>query len=500
MILTPPLLEASSITKTFGGVTALSEVSFAIEPGEIVAIIGENGAGKSTLAKVMSGVLSPDAGIVAVDGLKREFYSSGEAAEYGISRIPQELELCDSMTVAENLLLGREPSKSMGRLDFSECQKMTQSALEMVDLKIDSHQLVGDLGHGHRQMIAIARALHTSARLLILDEPTATLSPLETKVLLHRLIEMKKSGSAIIMITHRLAEVEEIADRVIILRDGAKVGSLAGKEIQRDSMIRCMVGRDLSPIESEVSNHGDPRLVVNELVTQDHPDAVSLQVRSGERVALAGLVGSGRSELLEAIFGLRPRSGHVSVDQCDLSRGGVKESVRAGLALIPEERSSQGLALQQSVSENASLPGLYREAGKFGMLARHAGVAVAHKIVKDLDVRPPRTDIPASDLSGGNQQKIVIGKWLDLDPAVVLLDEPTRGVDVGAREEIHRRIRDLSLAGKSVLFASSEMEEVLALSHRIIVLSEGKIMGTLVSSETTEEEIMALATGGEIHE
>lgn len=500
MNLRPPLLQVSSITKTFGGVTALSEVSFAIEPGEIVAIIGENGAGKSTLAKVMSGVHSPDSGFVTVDGSRCEFRNSAEAAEYGISRIPQELELCDSMTVEENLLLGREPLKSMGRLDFPECLKMTRSALEMVDLKIDPHQLVGDLGHGQRQLIAIARALHTSARMLILDEPTATLSPLETQVLLHRLIEMKKSGSAIVMITHRLAEVEEIADRVIVLRDGENVGSLEGKEIQRDAMIRCMVGRDLSPIEPEVSEFGDPRLIVRELMTQDHPEAVSLQVRSGERVAIAGLVGSGRSELLEAIFGLRPRSGHVSVDQCDLSRAGVKESVRAGLALIPEERSSQGLALQRSVSENASLPGLFREAGRFGTLDRHAGAAVAQKIVKELDVRPPRTDIPASDLSGGNQQKIVIGKWLDLNPAVVLLDEPTRGVDVGAREEIHKRIRDLSFSGKSVLFASSEMEEVLSLSHRIIVLSEGKMMGTLVSAETTEEEIMALATGGEIHE
>ncbi len=493
-----PIIEARSLTKQFGGVKALDDVSLSIRAGEITAIIGENGAGKSTLIKILCGVHRADEGVVRIDTQPVQLQNTSDAIRRGIIRIPQELELCDSLTVAENLLLGREPCDSFGLLDRKECRQQALKSLEKVALDVPIDVEVKSLGHGQRQLIAIARALDGKARVLLLDEPTATLSPAETKILLDQITTMKESGTAIVLITHRLAEVQEVADRVEVLRDGIHVASLEGDEIQRNEMVRLMVGRDLKSLPQEAECTGDVALRIDQLTSPHHPEALDLKVRAGERVALAGLVGAGRSELLEALFGLRDRNGEVSIDGVRLPAADPSAAVKAGVALVPEERASQGLALQMSVARNAGLPGLHRNAGPLGWLSRSAETQVAEELVERLDVRPPTIDVPAGDLSGGNQQKVVIGKWLALNPRVLLLDEPTRGVDVGAREELHQRLCELSRQGVAILFASSEMEEVLSLSHRIVVMHEGQITGSLTSSESSEEQILALATGGDL--
>ena len=488
------ILEARSVSKAFGGVQALKAVSLSLGAGEIVAVIGENGAGKSTLLKILCGVYEADSGEVFCEGSPRRFLGIHDAMQQGIARIHQELELCESLTVAENLLLGREPIRGWGVIDEEPARQMARRALDRLGLDFSLDQPVSGLGHGQRQLLSIVRSLDAEAQVLLLDEPTATLSPAETDVLLQTLRDLRKSGRSLILITHRLAEVEAVADRVIVLRDGSHVGTLAGKEITRSAMVQGMVGRDLEPVIHPEPVSGGAALTLEKVTTAEHPDPISLQVNQGECVALAGLVGSGRSELLEAVFGLRPRQGLVHVGDRLLSPQSPVESVEAGLCLIPEERAEQGLSLDQSVAENAALPGLYRHAGFAGVLKDGITQEVATRVVDHLNVQPPLLDAPIRELSGGNQQKVVIGKWLDLDPSVLILDEPTRGVDVGAREEIHQRLRKCTAEGKAILFASSELEEIFAISDRIVVMAEGRVMGSCPTKEATEEWVMELAT------
>jgi len=495
-----PRLSAHGVVKRFPGVLALDGVELDIRGGEVVAVVGENGAGKSTLMKILAGVLTPDAGELRLDGAPLLLPDVRAADRAGIALIHQELNLADNLDLAGNLHLGREPRRGprgLGWIDRSRLERDSRDLLRRVGLDLPPTTLTAELSIGQRQMLEIARALGRSARFLILDEPTSSLSAAETERLLGLIAELRAEGTGIVYISHRLGEITRIADRVVVLRDGARTAELSGGEIERGRMVREMVGRELESLGSCERALGEVRLEIRGLPMAPEAPVLDLDVRSGEIVGLAGLVGSGRSELLGAIFGVAPRShGRVRVDAREIPPGSPPASVAAGLGLVPEERGRQGLVLEGTIHENLALPG-WRRTSRRGWVRSDEARANSRSVVRSLDIRPGDATRAAGTLSGGNQQKVALGKWLPLEPVVLLLDEPTRGVDVGARLEIHRRLQELASAGLAILFASSEMEEVLGLSDRVLVLHEGRIAGELPRERLSEEAVLSLATGSE---
>ncbi len=492
-----PLLEVRNLTKRFAGVTALRDVSISVAKGEVHAVIGENGAGKSTLMKVLAGVQSQDSGVILMDGKELLLGSVERALEHGIALIHQELNLADNLDVGANIFLGREP-KRWGLIDFKAIDHESRQYLQMVGLEIEPSTLVSLLPVGQQQMVEIAKALSVNARVLIMDEPTSSLSLHETEALFRVIESLKAQGVTVIYISHRLGEIDRIADRVTVLRDGQNAGRLTRQQISHNSMVELMVGRDISQFYSRTDHAiGDTVLKVECLRTEAWPEhTIDFQVGAGEMVGVAGLVGAGRSEMLQAVFGIDPvLSGHVYVDGQPVAEHSCRRAIEAGMAMVPEDRKQQGLILEMGIRTNIGLPGLDRNriAGMF--LNRAQELVDSNRMIGEMRIKASSDAQQVQYLSGGNQQKVVIGKWLSMNPRVLLLDEPTRGVDIGAKQEIYRLMEELAERGVAILFVSSEMEEVLSMSDRVLVMHEGQITGELSREQLSEEAIMQLATG-----
>jgi len=492
----PDLLRVCGVTKSFPGVKALKGVDLHLKAGEVLAVIGENGAGKSTLMKILAGVQEYDEGEVLVDGLTVRFKGVEDAFEKGIALIHQELNLADNLDVAANIFLGREPRKA-GLLDKARMRRESSSFLDRVGLKVSPDQIVSDLTIGHQQMIEIAKALSVDARVLIMDEPTSSLSQHETEQLFKVIKDLASKNVAIVYISHRLSEVRELADRVTVLRDGDNAGELFRQETTHDNMVRLMVGRDISKYYAlEPRSHGAVALKVDKVRTIQNPKhALSFEIKSGEIVGVAGLVGAGRTEMLQTLFGVMPAlDGSMEVQGHSVVIRSPIQAIQNGLALVPEDRKQQGLVLEMAVRENMSLASLGRDQNK-GFLNHRREQDISREMVAEMKIKTPSDLQEVQYLSGGNQQKVVLGKWLAMKPRVLFLDEPTRGIDVGAKQDIYKLMEKLAEEGVAILFVSSEMEEIIGMSDRAIVMHEGKLTGTLMRDELTEESVMQLATG-----
>ena len=492
------LLEAREISKSFLGAKALSGAGFFIRQGEIVALIGENGAGKSTLMKILAGIHQPDSGSLYLDGNPIQLKGPDDAIRRGIVLIHQELNLADNLSIAENMVLGREPTWGgpLGLVDRSATVRITREALAKVGSLLLPETPVGQLPPGQKQLVEIARALSLDARILIMDEPTSSLSQQETDRLIEVMEELKSRKVSIVYISHRLSEVSRVADRVVALRDGKNSGELARGEITHDAMVRLMVGRDLAGIERPQTQFGKELLKVEALRhAGSAPGGLSFAVREGEVVCMAGLVGAGRTEIAETLYGIRPMvGGRVEISGAGFLPGKPSEAIRRGLLLVPEDRRNHGLILAESIRGNISLPNL-RMLSRFGIVSPRLENRMADDGISELGIRTTGPAKPAGQLSGGNQQKVVLARWLAAKPSVLILDEPTRGVDVGAKGDIYRMIEQLTARGVGVLMISSDLEEVLRLSDRILVLHEHAIAGELARGEMSEEAVMRLATG-----
>jgi ribose transport system ATP-binding protein len=497
-----PILELLNIGKRFPGVVALDNVSLSVDTGEIVALIGENGAGKSTLMKILGGAINRDSGTVKIDGKEVEIKSPREASALGIEFIHQELSVLDNLDVAANIFLRREPTIGgfLKLIDRKRLYSEADQLLKKLGLDLSSRTSVSRLSIAQQQLVEIARAISTGARIIIMDEPTSSLTLTETQRLLEIVKDLKAQHVSIIYISHRLHEVEEIADRAVVLRDGRNAGELARNEINRDRMVRMMVGRDLKEMFKHTGNGNHKGnhdwFAVEGLRTQRYPNQpISFNVARGEVLGIAGLVGSGRSEMARTIFGVDEAvEAKVKLNGKVLSFTGPRDAINHGVYLVPEDRRNCGLVVDFNVRENISLPNLdsYSTA-KIISTARETTAAV--NAVKSINIKTPSPEMRAANLSGGNQQKVVLARWLTFSPKVIIFDEPTRGIDVGAKAEIYALIRKLASDGVSVIVISSETEEVLGISDRIAVMHEGRITGILDRPQFSEEAVMHLATG-----
>lgn len=490
----PPIIEVRGVVKRYPGVVALGGVSISISSGEVVALIGENGAGKSTTMKILGGIVRPDEGQILVDGKPVEIDSVKRSVEFGIGFIHQELNSLDNLDVAGNVFLGREPAK-WGLIDRAKMHTETKAVLNRLGLNVEPDTPLSKLSLAQRQMVEIAKALSLNARVLIMDEPTSSLTLTETERLLDVVRELRAQGVGIIYISHRLGEVHEIADRVVAFRDGKNAGGLTKSEITHEAMVRLMVGRELVRVERDPDKREKPvRLSVKDLRTARYPNkTVSFDVLAGEVFCLAGLVGAGRSEVVQTIFGTdAPQGGSVALDGNAVRLGSPKSGIEAGIGLVPEDRRHTGLLVEWSIRDNISIPSL-EDFATAGIISRREETEAASEQSKAIGVKTPSIDVAAANLSGGNQQKVVLAKWLLRKPKVLILDEPTRGVDVGAKVEIYTLINQLAERGKAVLVISSEHQELMGLCDRIMVMGEGRIRGELRPAEYSEEAILSLS-------
>lgn len=493
-----PLLEVRGVSKRFAGVRALDNVSLTLQRGEVLALVGENGAGKSTLMKILAGVQPPDAGELLFEGQPTKLTSVESALGLGIALIHQELNLADKLDVASNIVLGREPRHFAHLIDFARMHREARTFLDMVGLKVPTQTIVNQLTIGRQQMVEIAKALSVNARVLIMDEPTSSLSSAETTTLFGVIKELRSRGVSVIYISHRLGEVKELADRVVVLRDGANAGHLDRADITHDNMVRLMVGRDISQFYARKQHQpGGTLLEVRDLATPAWPQhRLNFAVRAGEIVGIAGLVGAGRTDVMRTLFGIdRPVCGQVIVGNRALTGGDPVEAIDAGVMLVPEDRKDAGLLIPVSIRRNIGLPGLWRHRRAKAFLDHAREARDCDEMIRKLRIKTFGGDQVAETLSGGNQQKVAIAKWLALGPRVLLLDEPTRGVDIGAKQEIYALMEDLAGRGMAVLFVSSDMEEILGMSDRTLVMHEGRVAGELSRDQLSEESIMRLATG-----
>ncbi|MEV7470923.1 sugar ABC transporter ATP-binding protein [Streptomyces kronopolitis] len=503
-----PLLRVEGVTKSFPGVRALDGVDLTLRAGEVHVLLGENGAGKSTLIKMLSGAHRPDEGRLLAeggqDGTREGLHevhirSAQDAERLGIATIYQEFNLVPGLTVAENIFLGRQPRNRLGLVDKKTMRTRAAALLRRVRLDVSPDTPVGELGIARLQMVEIAKALSLDARVLIMDEPTAVLTSEEVETLFEIVRELRDSGVGVIFITHHLDEIGVLGDRVTVLRDGRSVREVPAAT-DEDELIRLMVGRDIAEQypRQRPDEPGAPVLRVRGLTRRGAAagpvfEGIDFEVRAGEVVGLAGLVGAGRTEVVRAIFGVdRYDAGTVEIDGKELARGDVRAAMRAGLGLVPEDRKGQGLVLDASLQDNLTLARLDRDT-RGGLVDRGTQRREAAAVAAQLKVRMSGLGQSARTLSGGNQQKIVIGKWLLTDTRLLILDEPTRGIDVGAKVEIYQLINELTASGRAVLMISSDLPEVLGMSDRVLVMSQGRLAGELTAEAATQDAVMELA-------
>jgi len=492
-----PVLTARGITKHFPGVLALDHVDFSCTTGEIHALVGENGAGKSTLMKILAGVYSPDAGVLAIKGERVKDFTPEHAQKLGVGTIYQELSLLPYLTVVENICLGREKRKRFGMLDYQTMEREARRILRQLDEGIDVGSLVDRLSPARRQMVETAKALSRDPDILIMDEPSSSLDRNEREQLFSVIRTLRERGTAIIYISHRLEEIFEIADRVSVLKDGKLMGTCRVSEIDRIGLIRMMVGQEVEETcARQLRPRGEPVLEVRGLSRPGALHDINLVLHRGEILGVAGLIGSGRTELARAMFAADPvRSGAVLLHGRPLVLSSPRRVIDAGIALIPEDRKREGLVLSHSLRENVALPSLGQRQ-RFGIVDGVAEREVVERSVRELSIQTPGIEQEMVYLSGGNQQKAVLAKWLIAGPEVLLFDEPTRGIDVGAKAEIYSLLRQLADSGKAIMMISSEIPEVLHLSDRILVIRRGRVLGDLSARDASEERILALAYQG----
>ncbi|MGW4248005.1 sugar ABC transporter ATP-binding protein [Nocardia sp. NPDC004722] len=491
------LLRISGLVKRYPGVTALDGVDLEVTAGEIHVLIGENGAGKSTLVKCLAGVEQPDAGTMTLGGVEHRPAGAAAGLRAGIRVVHQELALLPALTVAENLFLQRMPRR-FGVVDRRDMRRRAATLLARVGLDVSPDLPVGRLGIAQQQLIEIAKALSSECRLLIMDEPTATLTPRETATLFTVMRQLKAEGVAIIFISHHLDEIFEIGDRVTVLRNGTSVAARVIADMTIPELVRMMVGRDLAAEYPPVTARptGPELLRVSDLAVTTGAPPISLSVHAGEVVGVAGLVGSGRTEAMRAIFGAdRPAAGSVRVRGRDVRIGSPRDAVRHGISFLTEDRKAQGLVLDLSIAANLSLAGLDRVSGA-GLMRHATEIASATALSDTLRIKSSGPDQLVRSLSGGNQQKVVLGRWLAVNADLLIVDEPTRGIDVGARYEIHQLLLDLAVAGKGVLVVSSDLPELLGICDRILVFSAGRIAGEVARADFDAERILGLAYSG----
>ena len=494
--MTDPVLRLEDIVKTFPGVRALDGVSFTVLPGEVHALMGENGAGKSTLMKVLGGIHQPTEGAIYVGDERVVMAGPLEAKAKGIVFIHQELSLAEELTVAENIYLGELPRKRFGFVDWVTLTERTNAILQKLNVGFDARTRVGDLSIANQQMVEIARALTVEAKAVIFDEPTASLTDAEKVVLFDVIADLRASGVGIIYISHRMEEIFKITDRISILRDGQYQGTLNTSETTEEAVTQMMIGRKLDLTRNAVHHElGEVALQVRSLSCGKLYQDVSFEIRKGEVVGFYGLVGAGRTEIAETLFGLRtPSAGQIMLGGQEVRLSSPAEAIARGISLVPEDRKGQGLVLGMNCRDNMTLPQVSDlTAGPF--VAEGAEVAIFDQYRDRLDIRTPGWRQKVGNLSGGNQQKIVIGKWLSMHPEVLIVDEPTRGIDVGSKSEIHKLLRALAAQDYAVIVISSEMPEVLHVSDRIVAMYAGRIMRTFTSEEVTEDSLIQAISG-----
>ncbi|MFP5201423.1 MULTISPECIES: sugar ABC transporter ATP-binding protein [Bacillus] len=490
-------IEMHNIHKAFGKNTVLSGVSFDLVTGEVHALMGENGAGKSTLMNLLTGLYSLDQGTIQIDGKETAFKNPKEAEQHGIAFIHQELNIWPDMTVLENLFIGKEIYTKLGLLDTKKMKILAQTQLDRLSVNLSLDQEAGSCSVGQKQMIEIAKALMTDAKVIIMDEPTAALTEREIEKLFQVIESLKKEGVSIVYISHRMEEIFAICDRITIMRDGKTVDTKAIPETNFHEVVKKMVGRELTDRYPErTPSTGDIVLEVKQASKKGQFQDINFSVKAGEIVGVAGLMGAGRTEMMRSLFGLDP------LDQGEIWVHGKKavikkpsDAVKLGIGFITEDRKDEGLMLDASIRENIGLPNLKSFSPK-GLIDKKTEQDFVDLLIKRLTIKTASSDISARSLSGGNQQKVVIAKWIGIQPKVLILDEPTRGVDVGAKREIYQLMNELTDRGVAILMVSSELPEILGMSDRVLVIHEGTINGELDKTEATQERIMTLATGG----
>ena len=491
-----PILRMVDITKTFPGVRALDRVTLEVLPQEVHGLVGENGAGKTTLMKILTGVHQADAGHIEFKGQPVQIPNPRAAQLLGIAIIHQELAVLPEMSVAENIFLGREPAGPLGVVRWDELYRQTQALLDRLGIDLPPRTRVGELTIAQQQMVEIAKALSLEADLLVMDEPTSALTERETEILFRLIATLKAQGVSIIYISHRLEEIFQICDRVTVMRDGQHIDTRPIDQLTPQEVVRLMVGRRITDIYPPPGKGRGPlKLEVRDLHRPPRLKGVSLKLYSGEILGLAGLVGSGRTDLARAIFGVDPvAGGEIRIDGQPVSIHAPQDAMELGMGLLPEDRKGQGLFLQMTVRQNTVIARL-RELSRWGFIDFRRAAAETRRFVEELDIRTPSLEQLVHNLSGGNQQKVIIARWLGRAPSILILDEPTRGIDVGAKAEIHTLMRRLADDGMAILMISSELPEVLGVSDRILVMREGRLVAEFSREEATQDAIMAYATG-----